>query len=1007
MALELDDSFLHGDEAQTVEAPAETLDDSFLFQAEEPAAAIAEPIPTPEITAEALKPERVAETPVEQPPQIKPLEQPKEEKPQATWGGRAADIGIDLAKGTVHFGQAIVGLGSLVTGGLLSDGMRALGYEPEETNEFLSNLQSDARKAEELEIQKAEGFTGTAKALLKRPAALAGKVAETAPMMLGSIAAARLFAAKAYASAEAAAISAGASKAAAAKVALEASAKAATTAAAASEGLQQAGGSFDQYLSEGKDLGTAYTASIGSGITTGVTSLIGGRIGQKIGLGDVEAGIPGKGGLVGRIIKGGTQEGVLEEMPQSGMEQAWENYANERPLMEGVEKAAGTGLVVGAAAGGGFSAFQGEAKEGARETIDQSDAPPELFTPTHKAGGGQDVQIVTKDGQIVPDTYVDAQGNVLRDSNAVPVSPDAGDVSMDVNAVAGAIKAEIFGKEAPTPEEIVQPELEPTLAEVPRETIPQVPDEVLPVTPSLDEADRRLTGAHGRVEERRADIDHRRELGEMTEADKHAEIEVLRKERVTDPMTGLGNRTGYNESEKLPVQVSIDADSLKWINDNIGQIEGGDVMLKAIGDAIGKESDNSFHISGDEFFIQANTNEEADAVMAKINARLESAEITVVRPDGVEISKKGLNTTYGLGSTESEANYALKRQKKAKEKRGERASQGQQPAGVAVFATEREQDIVGEIPRGRPIAVDEAAPFPEGEVTPEAKPPAKKKFHKTVDKRFADFEYALDDLQTELIEGGGIALIPDPKFKPGEGDKPGEIPKIRTKSQNPSWFQSLADEEKATVAQVRNALDAAKTGKFLGKKQARIVTTMIDEITAREEQQAERVIELIEAKKPEPKQVEAEEAEPSAIEKLLSKFYSPKEITGFKQETSKLTDSEALEFYEKKYDEGKLQAEKPTKAKKLEPVSKKKAEPAPKAEVEPKVEVKPVEPKPEVKPEPAEPTDKYRAMAGKEISYEVEVADTKEKYTVTVDAGVIMKELDTREEALKELKECI
>jgi len=55
----------------------------------------------------------------------------------------------------------------------------------------------------------------------------------------------------------------------------------------------------------------------------------------------------------------------------------------------------------------------------------------------------------------------------------------------------------------------------------------------------------------------------------------------------------------------------------------------------------------------------------------------------------------------------------------------------------------------------------------------------------------------------------------------------------------------------------------------------------------------------------------------------------------------------------------------------------------------------------------AEGQSQYKAMEGKEVSYEVEVEDTGETYTVTVDAGVVMKDLDARTEALRKLKECI
>ena len=367
-----------------------------------------------------------------------------EEPEPASWGDRAADVGIDLSKGVIQLGQTVIGLGSLATGGYLSDGMRALGYDPEQSNEMLSDLYSDSRKAEEKEIAGAKGFVDTVKANVMNPGALVGKVAETAPQMLGIIATSRAIAAKVFEGAYKSALAAKATEAAAKKIALEASMKTATKAAAMAEGSMQAGGSFDGYMAEGMELGKAYVASIGSGITTGLQSFIGGSLGKKVGLGDVEAGVAAKGGVTARILKGGVQEGALEEMPQSAYEQAWDNYAHDRPLMEGVGKAMGTGLVVGAAAGGAFSAGTTGGKPDTPDPgPDQANSPRELFSPTHKAGGGQDVQPVTKNGAVIPDTYINQQGDVFRDANAVPNALPDYDPTFDVNAVAAAAKAEV------------------------------------------------------------------------------------------------------------------------------------------------------------------------------------------------------------------------------------------------------------------------------------------------------------------------------------------------------------------------------------------------------------------------------------------------------------------------------------------------------------------------------------------------------------------------------------
>ncbi|HYD32969.1 MAG TPA: hypothetical protein VEA39_00235, partial [Methylophilaceae bacterium] len=73
--------------------------------------------------------------------------------------------------------------------------------------------------------------------------------------------------------------------------------------------------------------------------------------------------------------------------------------------------------------------------------------------------------------------------------------------------------------------------------------------------------------------DRRTNTEHRKRVEQMS-------ADEMRKALLVDDLTGLGNRRAYDESEKLPVQVSVDVDSLKWVNDNMGH-ESGDVMLKA------------------------------------------------------------------------------------------------------------------------------------------------------------------------------------------------------------------------------------------------------------------------------------------------------------------------------------------------------------------------------------------------------------------------------------------
>jgi len=166
-----------------------------------------------------------------------------------------------------------------------------------------------------------------------------------------------------------------------------------------------------------------------------------------------------------RTLKSMGAEGLQEvfaEAMQIGYERKIWNEGEELSFGEVARRLWDAG-VIGAGVGGSLAVITSPVHALQRKPdTDQSDAPPELFNPTHKGGGGQDVQVVTKDGKIVPDTYMDAQGNILRDSNAVPNSPDSNDVSMDVNATVGAVKAEIEAKRG----DIVGGEMEPAKPDV-------------------------------------------------------------------------------------------------------------------------------------------------------------------------------------------------------------------------------------------------------------------------------------------------------------------------------------------------------------------------------------------------------------------------------------------------------------------------------------------------------------------------------------------------------------
>lgn len=98
--------------------------------------------------------------------------------------------------------------------------------------------------------------------------------------------------------------------------------------------------------------------------------------------------------------------------------------------------------------------------------------------------------------------------------------------------------------------------------------------------------------------------------GELTDKQAReiqAENEKLQKAAYEDKLVGLYNRNKYEEDIKIiPLKglivASVDANNLKYINDNIGH-EAGDVLLKAIADDLREslQTEYIYRTGGDEF----------------------------------------------------------------------------------------------------------------------------------------------------------------------------------------------------------------------------------------------------------------------------------------------------------------------------------------------------------------------------------------------------------------------
>ncbi len=178
--------------------------------------------------------------------------------------------------------------------------------------------------------------------------------------------------------------------------------------------------------------------------------------------------------------------------------------------------------------------------------------------------------------------------------------------------------------------------------------------------------------------ERRKDFHERKRVEEMTPQE-------MRKELLTDPLTNLSNKRAYQEDRRLPVQVFVDVDSLKWINDNISH-EAGDELLRTIGWALSYldcPGYRPYHFCGDEFVIQAETERIARAALKHALECLDKITFEYLLPDGTTIRKKGAGISYGIGPTVELAEEELQKHKVEREAKGLRAARGETPPGVA------------------------------------------------------------------------------------------------------------------------------------------------------------------------------------------------------------------------------------------------------------------------------------------------------------------------------------
>jgi GGDEF domain-containing protein len=187
------------------------------------------------------------------------------------------------------------------------------------------------------------------------------------------------------------------------------------------------------------------------------------------------------------------------------------------------------------------------------------------------------------------------------------------------------------------------------------------------------------------VGDRRNNIDQRKRVNEMTAEEKDQAL-------LRDDLTGLGSERHYNENyADKPVQFTVDLDGLKWANDNLGYVEGGDQLLKDMGAAL-KESGldaSRMHAKGDEFGGGGLDKADLENKLKIAQNIFKTKSFEVILKDGTVVRYQHPGFSFGIAEhadpkiAAKSSVEALHANKEERTRLGIRAARGEEPPGIS------------------------------------------------------------------------------------------------------------------------------------------------------------------------------------------------------------------------------------------------------------------------------------------------------------------------------------
>ncbi|UUM25970.1 PLxRFG domain-containing protein [Acinetobacter colistiniresistens] len=314
--------------------------------------------------------------------------------------GHLKDTGLSALKGAVAVPELAVGIMDVMsdgaTGKTLENKDGAIGFRPKEAKQALGDLHTDQYKAQQQEFADAgkdgnwvDKVVDKTKVALTNPSLIANTVVESVPSMLaGGVLGRALGIANPI------------------------------VAGAVGEGAVMAGSQAEQIRQEtvdGRLTADQSLAGVTTGVLGGLIGFAGGRLAQKMGIGDVDtmlvtgragpaeiageiASMPAK-SLPRRVIEGAISEGFLEELPQSVSEQVIQNLALDKPWHDGIEDAAVMGTLAGMAMGGAANILSGHNTGTESQDNQQQSGSPNLPSAPSQSGSSSDSALT---GEYIP-----------------------------------------------------------------------------------------------------------------------------------------------------------------------------------------------------------------------------------------------------------------------------------------------------------------------------------------------------------------------------------------------------------------------------------------------------------------------------------------------------------------------------------------------------------------------------------------------------------------------------